>query len=310
MRTLDEAGIRPALDHVFVNSDWYDYLSTLLRRQNPFGAPDASVLCFVNAEKWDIHVIDPGRIRRGDDHVEAVWAWELEHIPQPMIDIASNGDVQRVHALSNWSARAMAAVLPVPVERFAPFDLSLLDTLHRRSPGSTSTVPSDHYVLTTLDAKSYLSRKNPEGVLELWRRVLDDHPNHWLVIKSNDLRDFAPAELLDLIEATPRTHLIDYNLDDDEYFTLLSQCDVFVSLHRSEGMGLTPIEAGLCGLPVIYTNYGGVTEFMEDGFLPVSYTPTRVGESPHDSGPYESDAWWAEPDLDDAEVSYTTLSTS
>jgi len=40
---------------------------------------------------------------------------------------------------------------------------------------------------------------------------------------------------------------------------------------------------------------------MDEGFFPVSYQMTKVGDSHHDAGPYEKSAWWAEPDLDDAE---------
>jgi glycosyltransferase involved in cell wall biosynthesis len=155
--------------------------------------------------------------------------------------------------------------------------------------------------LTSFDAKSYLSRKNPEAVLELWQRVHADYPDHSLVIKSNNLRDFAPSELLEMIESSVRTVLIDEHYTDSEYFTLLGNSAAFVSLHRSEGMGLTPIEAGLCGLPVLYTNYGGIAEYMEEGFFPVSYGLTQVGENLHETGPYDKVAWWAEPDLDDAE---------
>jgi hypothetical protein len=52
---------------------------------------------------------------------------------------------------------------------------------------------------------------------------------------------------------------------------------------------------------VLYTNYGGISEFMEEGFFPVSYNLTQVGENHHEAGPYDKSAWWAEPDLDDAE---------
>jgi glycosyltransferase involved in cell wall biosynthesis len=217
-----------------------------------------------------------------------------------MYSIASSGEIERVHALSNWSAHAMSKVLPVPVDRFAPFDMSLLQML-RRPPAATTSRPSPLYILTSLDARSYLSRKNPEAVLNLWQRVQTDYPDHSLIIKSTNLRDFAPSELLDLIDASARTVLIDEHYTDSEYFNLLGNCDAFISLHRSEGMGLAPIEAGLCGLPVLYTNYGGISEFMEEGFFPVSYNLTQVGESHHETGPYDKLAWWAEPDLDDAE---------
>jgi glycosyltransferase involved in cell wall biosynthesis len=300
LRTLEEANIHPAIDRVFEPSDSYEYLSNLLKRKNPLAASNAGVLCLVNADQWEIHVMSPRRVNPKIQHVEAVWAWELEHIPSQMYSIASSGEIERVHALSNWSAHAMSKVLPVPVDRFAPFDMDLLQML-RRPPAATTSRPSPLYILTSLDARSYLSRKNPEAVLNLWQRVQTDYPDHSLIIKSTNLRDFAPSELLDLIDASARTVLIDEHYTDSEYFNLLGNCDAFISLHRSEGMGLAPIEAGLCGLPVLYTNYGGISEFMEEGFFPVSYNLTQVGESHHETGPYDKLAWWAEPDLDDAE---------
>jgi hypothetical protein len=186
------------------------------------------------------------------------------------------------------------------VQRLAPFDVGLFDVLKHREP-SISGAGARRYILTTFDAKSYISRKNPEAALEVWRRVQDDYPDFRLTIKCSDLRELAPAQLLDTIDTSPRTELIDEYLDDDQYLSLLQGCDAYLTLHRSEGMGLTPIEAGLCGLPVVYTNYGGVTDFLENGFFPVTYTPVQVGGSAHASGPYDREAWWAEPDLDVAE---------
>jgi len=85
---------------------------------------------FHKREQWENHVTLPQRVNPTIQHVEAVWAWELEHIPSRMYEIASSGEVERVHALSNWSAQAMSKVLPVPIDRFAPFDLNLLEALH------------------------------------------------------------------------------------------------------------------------------------------------------------------------------------
>lgn len=298
---LDDVGIHPAIDLVAVGRDSHEYLSTLLRRRNPMSASTASVLCFINADQWESHVIDPGRVNTSIAHVEATWAWELEYVPDEMGEIVVKGGIERVHALSNWSVRAMAKVLPVPVQRMAPFDVGLFDVLKNRLPIVDDDASTRRYILTTFDAKSYISRKNPEAALEVWRRVQDDYPDCRLTIKCSDLREYAPGELLDAIDASPRTELIDEHLDDDKYLALLQGCDVYLSLHRSEGMGLTPIEAGLCGLPVVYTNYGGVTDFLDNGFFPVTYTPVQVGESAHASGPYDPAAWWAEPDLDVAE---------
>jgi glycosyltransferase involved in cell wall biosynthesis len=302
LATLDDAGIHPAIDCVSVGRDTSEYLSVLLRRRNPMSASDASVLCFINADQWQSHVIEPGRVNTDVAHVEAAWAWELDFIPEEMSDIVVDGGIDRVHTLSSWSVEAMTKALSVPVQRLAPFDVGLFDVLKHREVRTPDGASARRYILTTFDAKSYISRKNPEAALEIWRRVQHDYPDFCLTIKSSDLREYAPADLLDAIDASPRTELIDEYVDDDQYLALLQGCDVYVSLHRSEGMGLTPIEAGLCGLPEVYTNYGGVTDFLENGFFPVSYELVQVGDSTYESGPYDPTAWWAEPDLDVAEL--------
>ncbi len=295
LESLDGARRHAAIERVYVEGDSPEYLSALLCRANPIATANASALCFINADQWRYHAsprVDPSTQR-----VEAVWAWELEEIPREMYQLAASGGIHRIHALSHWSARAMAKVLPVPVERFTPFDPTLVESVARVPAGASP----DPYLLTAFDAKSLLSRKNPEGVLALWNRVRADFPAMRLVIKATSLRDLAPASLLEAIDATPRVELIDEYLGDEQYLSLLRHCSAYVSLHRSEGLGLTPIEAALASLPVLYTDYGGLSEFLDQGFYPVSYEMTSVGASEHDLGPYDRLARWAEPDLDDAE---------
>ena len=216
LRTLESSEIYPAIDRVFAVSDSYEYLSALLRRENVLPAFNASVLCIVNADQWQVHVMIPARVNVATQHVEAVWAWELERVVPHMCEVAASGEIARVHALSRWSAQAMAKVLPVPVEQFAPFDMDLIDGFKRRSSEATSLPSTTRYLLTSIDAKSLLSRKNPEGVLNLWNRVQGDIPEHQLILKSADLRDHASPELLDLIDNSARTVLIDEYLTDDD----------------------------------------------------------------------------------------------
>ena len=46
---------------------------------------------------------------------------------------------------------------------------------------------------------------------------------------------------------------------------MIASCDCYVSLHRSEGLGLTMAEAMYFGKPVIATAYSGNLDFMNDG---------------------------------------------
>jgi len=84
---------------------------------------------------------------------------------------------------------------------------------------------------------------------------------------------------------------------------LSASCDVYVSLHRSEGLGLNLLEAMSLGKPVITTAWSGTMDFTgeEDSCL-VGYDLVPVVAShpayrPDAIGPGQM---WAEPRLDEA----------
>jgi glycosyltransferase involved in cell wall biosynthesis len=78
----------------------------------------------------------------------------------------------------------------------------------------------------------------------------------------------------------------------------MAACDCYVSLHRSEGLGLTIAEAMALGKPTIATSYSGNVDFLnETNGYPVGYSLVRVG--PH-SSPYDPQALWAQPDIGSA----------
>ncbi len=58
--------------------------------------------------------------------------------------------------------------------------------------------------------------------------------------------------------------MIDQVFSSDEVLSLMNACDAYVSLHRSEGLGLTMAEAMLMGKPVIATSFSGNIDFMND----------------------------------------------
>jgi glycosyltransferase involved in cell wall biosynthesis len=93
--------------------------------------------------------------------------------------------------------------------------------------------------------------------------------------------------------------MLDSFLSRDGISGLQSVIDCYVSLHRSEGLGLGLAESMYQGKPVIGTRYSGNLEFMNDhnSFL-VDYelVPVGKGEYLYDDEPFH----WAEPDLDQA----------
>jgi glycosyltransferase involved in cell wall biosynthesis len=95
-----------------------------------------------------------------------------------------------------------------------------------------------------------------------------------------------------------RIRLIEGHLSSDDMTGLTVCCDCFVSLHRSEGLGMGMAKAMYLGKPVIATGYSGNMDFMngENSFL-VKYDLVEIIE---DDGPYKRGNVWADPDIDHA----------
>ena len=154
--------------------------------------------------------------------------------------------------------------------------------------------------LFMFDFFSIIERKNPIGLVEAFTRAFQPHEGPILVLKTinghrrlNDLEKLKHA-------IGDRTDILVMDKYDTaaEKNALLALCDCYVSLHRSEGLGLTMAEAMGLEKPVIATAYSGNLDFMtpENSFL-VDYRTSRV---PANSEPYPEGTPWADPSLDDA----------
>ena len=96
-------------------------------------------------------------------------------------------------------------------------------------------------------------------------------------------------------EEDPRIILIAESLPRDELLALYGCCDVFLSLHRSEGFGRGMAEALQLGVDVIATDFGGNIDFCNGPLAhPVRW---RKAPIPHGSYPFADGHMWAEPDL-------------
>lgn len=169
---------------------------------------------------------------------------------------------------------------------------------------------SDYTFLFFYDLRSYSSRKNPEGVVNAFRKVLKNRPyaKAHLVIKVNGVEtnpeEFSRLKnsLSDLVQ---QTTIFDKPMSSNEVKNLVRCCDCFVSLHRSEGYGFGIAEAMALGKPVIATAYSGNLDFMEsNASYPVDYhlIPLQANDYPHSEGQV-----WADPDLDHASNQMTQL---
>ncbi|HEY1014642.1 MAG TPA: glycosyltransferase family 4 protein, partial [Herpetosiphonaceae bacterium] len=260
----------------------------------PQGMPYAISLFHVNAD-----MTFPVREQLGPAAYEgryniACWFWELATFPRRWHSCFEPYD--EIWAASRFIQQALLAHTDKPVIYMPP-----PIAVELPEPGSRADVglPEDACLyLFIFDALSVIERKNPWAVIEAFKQAFPprERARARLVLKAGNLAH-APAEGARLRAALAEIDgiLIDGYLSRREVNALIHHCDAYVSLHRSEGYGLTIAEAMALGKPVIATAYSGNLDLMapEHSYL----VPYRLVELPRDYPPYEAGMLWAEPHI-------------
>lgn len=222
-----------------------------------------------------------------------MWYWEVEDFPASQHGGFEHLD--EVWVATDFVRRAVEPHSPVPVRVITP----PLPQRGREPEVSRSDLglPDGPVLLFSFDFLSTAERKNPFGLIAAFRAAFRPGAGPVLVIKSiNAEHRPAQAERLRLAAAQhPDVLLLEGYLSPGERDALVAHCDGYVSLHRSEGLGLTMAEAMAWGKPVIATGYSGNLQFMteENSFL-VPWAPVAI---PPGAEPYPAGGTWAEPDL-------------
>jgi glycosyltransferase involved in cell wall biosynthesis len=255
---------------------------------------DISLFC-VNASETDTVYRELGPAFFAARHNIGLWFWELDAFPasEPALRF-----FDEIWTSSGFVQRAVAEVAPVPV-----LNVRLPVTPPKPVPGARLLLdlPEDrHIVLFAFDALSVVERKNPMAVVRAFERAFGRQSRQaHLVIKASRLELFPDDHrvLRDAVKVVGG-RLIDTYLDRPALGALFHACDTYVSLHRSEGFGLTMAEAMSIGKPVVSTAYSGNMDFMTvSNSALVRYGLTRLERT---LGPYPKGACWAEPDIEHA----------
>jgi glycosyltransferase involved in cell wall biosynthesis len=162
-------------------------------------------------------------------------------------------------------------------------------------------------VLCLFDMNSAPVRKNPWAALEAWVRAFPDTATGArLHLKVQNLDDDPRVRqrLTSLIGDRSDVKLFDQRLSDTDMRTYIASFDAMISLHRSEGFGLTLAEAMGMNLAVIATGWSGNMAFMtaENSYLipPEALIPVEDPFSGIYGGLFgrrDTRQLWAEPDI-------------
>jgi len=222
------------------------------------------------------------------------WLWELSRFPDSWL--RTLGFMNEIWCPSRFIQKAIAEKSSQPILYMPP----AIEVNDPKDYGRDYfKLPTFSFIfLFVFDFKSYFSRKNPIDSIRAFKKAFPvGDEKVCLVIKSMD-GDKYPKELARLrreAEADPRILLIDKIFSFDELLGLIKACDSFISLHRSEGIGLCLAQSMLLGKPVIATNYSGNTDFtLPDNACLVDYKLIQVKRGEY---PLGEDQLWAQPDV-------------
>ncbi|HEX4262481.1 MAG TPA: glycosyltransferase [Acetobacteraceae bacterium] len=257
--------------------------------------PDrAPLLLHVNAPLLPAALLRLPRRRRVIGH----WAWELPTMPASWH--AGARFVHEVWVPSRFTAAVEALapgrvrVVPPPLAASPPRPAALDRTAFGLPPDAVVT-------LASFNLASSFARKNPLGAIAAHRAASGERADRLLLLKLTHPEHF-PADFARLraaIGGAANIRLETRTLPAADSHALTACCDVVLSLHRSEGLGLVPAEAMLLGLPVVATGWSGNMDYMDaDCAALVGFTlvpardPRGVFEAPG--------AHWAEPSVAEA----------
>lgn len=225
----------------------------------------------------------------------AYWYWEFDSIPEGWVGRAEG--VDEVWAATSFVANGLRERLPVPV--LTMFPGVQLGNYERRDRSYFGVEEGTFMFLFNFHMNSVMERKNPLGLIRAFKAAFGPQEPVSLVLKTM-YGHHHPAQMTQLRDAAAgaRIQVIDEMYTPDEVLSLTDTCDAYVSLHRSEGLGLTLAEAMLMGKPVIATGFSGNVDFMdESNSLLVSYELVKLGRT---MPPYDPELIWAEPSVDHA----------
>ncbi len=287
-----------AAEHAEIPTSTLTYRLIFSRQQHRFeergegDAPyDTNIVC-VNADRLPQLRAALGAVPLAGRYTIGVWFWEIAHFP-PELHSAFDF-VDEVWVASDFVRQTIAAATQKPV-RIVPLPLESPQppAMSRQQLG----LPEGFTFLFVFDYFSVFERKNPLGLVDAFKRAFAPGEGPTLVIKSiNGDHDSRSVQRLRSAAADrPDIRLWDGYVSHDQKNALMAGCDSYVSLHRSEGLGLTMAEAMSLRKPVIATAYSGNLAFMsEENSYPVRFSMMPI---PKGCDPYTRGVKWAEPNV-------------
>lgn len=282
------------------------------------GLPPGRVVVHLNPPLYATLFLRLPKAFRRASRMIGYWAWELDRVPEGWAHEMRLAD--EIWVPSDFVAGAVRTRLPAvgpPVVRVVPHAVDALPFGPRRTAADIAAARTRHGLPDTafiagfsFAMSSNYARKNPMAAVAAFQAAFPagGATEACLVLRCNDADVWPPGfrELSAAAATDRRILLLDGKARRMPIGDLYLACDVYLSLHRSEGYGLNLAEAADLGTPVIATGWGLAAdiaarpEVQQVGWRLV---PVRDPQRAYT----EPGAQWAEPDVADAAAKLRTL---
>lgn len=204
---------------------------------------------------------------------------------------------------SNFCHRSISKVSKIPVH-VVPHALSKYVPKLKPSSLDQSELPKEKsfIFLTIANVLSDIKRKNSLGSIQAFKKAfpVEENKNVKLIVKLTNFTGNGIEEKNIIRESSKdkRITLITQHYSEKEMNDLYEKANVYVSLHRAEGWGLTISDALIRGIPCIYTNYSGNVDFCDkNSGIAINFELINVGEN---RLRYRANDIWANPNISHA----------
>ena len=274
-----------------------------IRSEEP--APDDVLIVALNPDVAIHALAKLGKEKLRNRKIIGYWVWELEVVPK-FWKLAGRF-AHEIWTPSNFSAQALKKLFDVPVH-VVPHPVALLPppamTVERRAKGREALgVSKTAFVaIQSFSLASSLTRKNAIGAISTFVAAFHDRPDARLILRHLS-GDRFPDSLRRLREAAqvagPQIILRPAGEGLEDLHDLYAACDVYISLHRTEGFGLNLAEVMMAGRPLIATKWSGNLDFMDAKCVALINADLVPLDDP-DKVYTQKSARWAEPRTDEA----------
>ena len=188
------------------------------------------------------------------------WAWEFPEVDKEKIEALST--FNELWVPSDFCVNIFTKYSQNPVIKI-PHAIEIQNYSTEFNREEYHIPKNSKIYITIFDSLSSTARKNPQATIESFLDIHSDDCETYLIVKTfNTEKSPNIQQLIKNYEDSSNVIFISEHFSKQKLFSLIQQCDLLISLHGSEGFGLTIAEAMAYGKIVMGTGYSGNLDFM------------------------------------------------